>query len=84
MKPETNQSKPEQHLTIAIAQVIPLGHSLPLGILEEKAFKDLGPTVEAVLADPLKLMALGDRVYEIYRQDMFYQLERSRGYGRQF
>jgi hypothetical protein len=84
MKPETSQSKPEQHLTIAVAQGMPLGHSLPLGISEEKEFKDLGPTVEAVLADPLKLMALGDRVYELYRQDMFYQLERSRGYGRQF
>jgi hypothetical protein len=84
MKPETSQSKPEQHLTIAVAQGMPLGHSLPLGISEEKEFKDLGPTVEAVLADPLKLMALSDRVYELYRQDMFYQLERSRSYGRQF
>jgi hypothetical protein len=84
MKPETSQSKPEQHLTIAIAQGIPLGHGLPLGMMEDKAWEELGPTVEAVLADPLKLMALSDRVYELYRQDMFYQLERSRGYGRQF
>jgi hypothetical protein len=82
MKPETNQSKPQQPLTIAVAQGIPLGHGLPLGMLEDKEWKELGPTVEAVLADPLKLMALGDRVYELYRQDMFYQLERSRGYGR--
>jgi hypothetical protein len=82
MKPETSQSKPQQPLTIAVAQGIPLGHGLPLGMLEDKEWKELGPTVEAVLADPLKLMALSDRVYELYRQDMFYQLERSRGYGR--
>jgi hypothetical protein len=82
MKPETSQSKSEQHLTIAVAQGIPLGHGLPLGISEEKELKDLGPTIEAVLADPLKLMALGDRVYDLYRQDMLYQVERSRGYGR--
>jgi hypothetical protein len=82
MKPETSQSKPQQPLTIAVAQGIPLGHGLPLGMLEDKEWKELGPTVEAVLADLLKLMALSDRIYELYRQDMFYQLERSRGYGR--
>jgi hypothetical protein len=79
---EMNSSKPEQNLITSQVQTIPLGHGLPLGMLEEKELQELGPVVEAVLADPMKLMALSDRIYELYRQDMLYQVERSLGYGR--
>jgi hypothetical protein len=77
-KPEDNS--PVAHSTLVASQTVPIGTAL----IDEKSIKDLGQLAEELLKDPVKVQLLSDRVFQLLKQDMIYQLERDRGYGRRF
>jgi len=44
----------------------------------------LAQLVKEILADPLAMAALSDRVYQLMQDDLRIQQERNRGFGRRF
>ena len=52
------------------------------GMVTKDDLAQLAPTAAKLLDDPVALMTLGDRVFELLNKDFRYQQERYRGYGR--
>jgi pheromone shutdown protein TraB len=78
--PKPGDNSPVAHSTLVASQTVPIGTAL----IDEKSVKDLGQLAEELLKDPVKVKLLSDRVFQLLKQDMGYQLERDRGYGRRF
>lgn len=74
--------KTPQPVTVQVVQTIPTGYSLPLGVIEEKELKDAAKLAEKILKDPVQMCRLEDLVWRLFQQDLYYQQERDRGYGR--
>jgi hypothetical protein len=52
------------------------------GMLNPDEMAQLAPLAKKILDDPVALMRLGDRVFELLSQDLKVQRERRQGYGR--
>lgn len=66
---------------------VPVGYAAPDFIQRDGNTADLAKISKAassVLHDPLRMRLLSDRVYELMREDLRRQQERSRNYGGYF
>ncbi|MEB3292709.1 MAG: hypothetical protein VKJ24_06085 [Synechococcales bacterium] len=83
-EPRSQQSsQTSQSVTVQVPQTIATGYHLPFGLMEEKQLKEMGQFVEKLVQNPVQIYRLEQLVWQLLQQDLYYQRERDRGYGRQ-
>jgi hypothetical protein len=67
---------------VPVVAVRPAGFTISAQFLDTTNLAELSQLAVQILADPLAVQQLSDRVIELLHQDLSLQQERSRGYGR--
>jgi hypothetical protein len=87
LETEISEIEIGQSLTPMGDITVPAGYAAPLSVLQSDRQKAdqtrLSQVAAKVLQDPLLMMKLCDRVYQLMGEDLRYQRERSRNYGGQ-